>query len=75
MTKAPTPTEMSKGQSDNEIIASLFKREFQIFFFLWLLEKGLMIEDIVNIRNECLIFLRSSRDLSRASPKFISHER
>ena len=34
-----------------------------------------MIEDIVNIRNECLIFLRSSRDLSRASPKFISQKK
>ena len=48
-----------------------------------------MLEDIVNIRNECLIFLhswemnlgeavtnlRGSRDLSRASTQFVSHER
>ena len=38
----------------NEVIASLFKREFQIFF-LWGFKKCFMLEDIVNIRNECLI--------------------
>ena len=29
------------------------------FFFLGLLEKGFMLVDIVNIRNECIIFLHS----------------
>ena len=36
------------------------RENFKSFFFsLGLLEKGFQLEDIVNIRNECLIFLHS----------------
>ena len=36
-----------------------YSRENFRIFSLGLLEKGFMLEDIVNIRNECLIFLHS----------------
>ena len=36
-----------------------YSRENFRMFSLWLLEKEFMLEDIVNIRNECLIVLHS----------------
>ena len=36
-----------------------YSRENFRIFSLGLLEKGFILEDIVNIRNECLIFLLS----------------